>query len=265
MGFKKFFATGAIAASLVAGTAAVPAAATPVQPVVHSSVQVATPTVVNVAAKASTKTMKTKSALNVRKNAGVKYKKVGTLKKGATVKVSKTKSGWSQIKSGKLSGWVSSKYLVAPGKAPVKKKNTSKKYAPKKIALSQVKTYGDAQRYLRESCKQVKIKKIGGRTSHYNPNTNTIAISSAHTKSYRMGFVFAHELSHHYQWKGHYQNRTRDWNRDIRNKKIEKQADQMSYYLTGKVGQGVYTKSKATGKNLTNVKNMINKGKRAGC
>lgn len=261
MGFKKFFATGAIAASLVAGTAAVPAAATPVQPVVQSSVQVATPTVVNVAAKASTKTMKTKSALNVRKNAGTKYKKVGTLKKGTTVKVSKTKSGWSQVKAGKLSGWASSKYLVTTTtkkKAPVKKR-------AKKIAISQVKTYGDAQRYLRESCKQVKIKKIGGRTSHYNPNTRTIAISNAHTKSYRMGFVFAHELSHHYQWKGHYQNRTGAWNKDIKNKKIEKQADQMSYYLTGKVGQGVYNKKKATGKSLTNVKNMINKGKRAGC
>lgn len=270
MNFKKILVTTALAVTLASGGITPATAASPATPNIQSSVQVSSaPINVNVAAAKKTKTMKTTSALNVRKNAGTKYKKVATLKKGTTVTVLKTKSGWSEIKSGKTKGWVSSKYLTSKTSAAkpktTVKKSSAKKPAAKKIALSKVKSYSDAQRYLRESCKPVKIKKISGNVSHYNPNTRTIAIAISHTKSPRMGFVFAHELSHHYQWEGYYKSRVGAWNKDIRNKKIEKQADQMSYYLTGKVGQGVYNKKKATGKQLTEVKNMINKGKKAGC
>jgi len=271
MDFKKILASGTLAMAIVAGGVNLPANAFAAAPTttIQNTIKtagvstIATPTGVKIATAAKAKSMKTKSALNVRKNAGVKYKKVGTLKKGATVTVVKTKSGWSQIKSGKLSGWVSSKYLTNITAANPKTK--VKKATPKKLAISKVKTYSDAQRYLKQSCKGVKIKQISGRVSHYNPNTRTIAIAKSHVKSSRMGFVFVHEFSHHLQWTGKYKNNVSGWNKAIRNKSLEVQADQMAYYLHGSVGQGVYTKKKATGKSLTNIKNIYSKGVKAGC
>lgn len=273
MDFKKILTSGALAAAIIAGGASVPANAF-TAPITQSSIQsahvssVSTPAAVKIATAAKTKKMKTKTALNVRKNAGTKYKRIGTLKKGATVTVVKTKSGWSQVKSGKLSGWVSSKYLtnITAAKPKTKvKKAAPKKSSTKKLAISKVKTYSDAQKYLKQSCKGVKIKQISGNVSHYNPNNRTIAIAKSHVKSSRMGFVFVHEFSHHLQWTGKYKNNVSGWNKAIRNKSLEVQADQMAYYLHGGVGKGVYTKKKATGKSLTNIKNIYSKGMKAGC
>jgi uncharacterized protein YraI len=219
---------------------------------------------VNVLTKASVKQMKTTAKLNVRSNAGLKYKRIATLKKGATVTVNGTKPGWAKVESGKTSGWVSSKYLTTIKKISVKKP-PAKKQTSKKISIKSVKSYSDAQKYLKQHCPNVKIKKISGYTSHYNPNNNTIAVSQAHTKSYRMGFVFAHELSHHYQWSAFYKTRVNQWSKDVRNKKIERQADKMAYHMYGGVGQGFYNKKKASGKELTNVKNMISNGQKRGC
>lgn len=50
--------------------------------------------------------------LNVRSGPGTTYKVVGSLKKGAAVKVTKTSGGWSYITS-PVTGWVSSSYLSA--------------------------------------------------------------------------------------------------------------------------------------------------------
>ena len=51
-------------------------------------------------------------SLNVRKGAGTKYSKIGTLSKGNTVQIqSKTSSGWYKIKYKNTYGYVSSKYI----------------------------------------------------------------------------------------------------------------------------------------------------------
>lgn len=68
----------------------------------------------NDVALASNRTMYvTASALNVRSGAGVKYKKVGLLKKNNSVTVTgTTKNGWSKIKFKGKTAYVSSKYLT---------------------------------------------------------------------------------------------------------------------------------------------------------
>lgn len=204
--------------------------------------------------------------VNIRSNAGTKYKKIGTLKKGAKVSVTRSKSGWSQIKSGKTTGWVSSKYLSSK-KPAAPKKAAAKKSSAKKITLRQVNTYAKAQQYLKQTCPTVKLTKITGTYSYYNPNTQTIMLSTSHINDpKRLGFVFTHELMHHYQWHGKYKNNVKAWNNGIKGKKpIEIQADKMTYHMYGNTRQGVYSKTPATGKQLTEIKNLINKGKRAGC
>lgn len=53
------------------------------------------------------------SRLNVRQSADTSAKVVGTLKHGTKVEVLSGSDGWSQIKSGKLTGYVKNSYLVA--------------------------------------------------------------------------------------------------------------------------------------------------------
>lgn len=217
------------------------------------------------ASKKTTLTRYATTNVNIRSNAGTKYKKIGTLKKGAKVTVTRSKSGWSQIKSGKTTGWVSSKYLNS--KKPAAPKKAAKKKAAKKITLSQIKTYSQAQQYLKQTCPKVKITKIKGTHSMYNPNTQTIMIASAHQNSSRLGWVFAHELMHHYQWHGKYKNNVSAWNKGIKGKKpVEIEADKMTYHMYGSKNKlGHYSKTPATGKQLANLKSLINKGKKAGC
>ena len=52
------------------------------------------------------------SALNVRSGPGTSYKKVGLLRAGDAVTVQEKQDGWYKITSGKLSGYVSAKYVV---------------------------------------------------------------------------------------------------------------------------------------------------------
>ena len=56
-------------------------------------------------------TKKTTANLNMRAGAGTGHKIVVTLKKGTTVTVLKTSGGWSQVKSGSKTGWVSNSYI----------------------------------------------------------------------------------------------------------------------------------------------------------
>lgn len=55
--------------------------------------------------------MKTTCSLNVRTGASTKYKKLGTLKKGAKVIPIKTRNGWCKIKYGNRYGWCKKSYL----------------------------------------------------------------------------------------------------------------------------------------------------------
>ena len=58
-----------------------------------------------------TRYVKVKSSLNVRKDKNTKSKKVGSLKNGTKVKVTKTSGKWSYITSS-VKGWVSTEYLT---------------------------------------------------------------------------------------------------------------------------------------------------------
>lgn len=60
---------------------------------------------------------KVKSYVNVRKKASQKSKVVGILQKGHAVKVVGTKGSWTKITSGKIKGYIKSKYLVFGKKA----------------------------------------------------------------------------------------------------------------------------------------------------
>ena len=52
-------------------------------------------------------------SLNIRKGAGTKYSKIGSLSKGDKVQVEgKTSSGWYRIKYKKTYGYVSAKYTI---------------------------------------------------------------------------------------------------------------------------------------------------------
>jgi uncharacterized protein YgiM (DUF1202 family) len=61
--------------------------------------------------KTGSKATVTAKALNVRAAPAKTSKKVGTLKKGAVVKVVATKAGWKKVQYGTRTGYVSSKYL----------------------------------------------------------------------------------------------------------------------------------------------------------
>lgn len=64
-----------------------------------------------VSAKTYTKGSVTAKVLNVRSGPGKTYKKVGSLKKGASVSIISTKSGWNKVKYKNTTGYVFSKYL----------------------------------------------------------------------------------------------------------------------------------------------------------
>lgn len=53
----------------------------------------------------------TATTLNIRSGPSTNYKVVGTLKKGATVSITSSKTGWYKITAGTKTGWVSSKYI----------------------------------------------------------------------------------------------------------------------------------------------------------
>lgn len=53
----------------------------------------------------------TANSLNVRSGAGTSYSVVGGLAKGTTVTILKTSGSWYQIKSGSITGYVSSEYI----------------------------------------------------------------------------------------------------------------------------------------------------------
>lgn len=57
-------------------------------------------------------TVKVDSVLNIREKASTKAKKIGELKNGGIVTIFKEKNGWLEIKTPKVKGWVSAKYVI---------------------------------------------------------------------------------------------------------------------------------------------------------
>jgi len=70
-----------------------------------------TPSNTNIVEASTIKGIVTASVLNIRSGPNTSYKIVGTVKKGNTVYITNTKTGWYKISSGSKSGWVSSKYI----------------------------------------------------------------------------------------------------------------------------------------------------------
>jgi uncharacterized protein YraI len=66
-----------------------------------------------VSAKSYTKGSVTAKVLNVRSGPSKTYKKVGSLKKGAPVTITSTKSGWYKVTYKSLTGYVYAKYIKA--------------------------------------------------------------------------------------------------------------------------------------------------------
>jgi uncharacterized protein YraI len=62
-------------------------------------------------AKTYTKGSVTAKVLNVRSGPSKTYKKVGSLKKGASVSIVSTKSGWKKVTYKSLTGYVYGKYI----------------------------------------------------------------------------------------------------------------------------------------------------------
>lgn len=72
----------------------------------------------------SSKKYKTTAALNLRKGAGTKYKKIVTLKKGKSVTYLSKKGSWYRVSVGGKKGYVSSKYLKRTTKVSSKSSRT---------------------------------------------------------------------------------------------------------------------------------------------
>lgn len=64
-------------------------------------------------AKTYTKGSVTATRLNVRSGPAKTYKKVGSLKKGASITILSTKSGWKKVQYKSLTGYVYAKYIKA--------------------------------------------------------------------------------------------------------------------------------------------------------
>lgn len=63
--------------------------------------------------KTYTKGSVTASVLNVRSGPGKTYKKIGALKKGASVTILSRKAGWSKVQYKSRTGYISDKYIKA--------------------------------------------------------------------------------------------------------------------------------------------------------
>lgn len=131
-------------------------------------------------------------------------------------------------------------------------------------ALHDVTSYDAAEAYLTEYCPRVTLERIPGDTSYYIPPTETIQLAEQHLQSDELGFIFTHELMHHYQYHGKYKHSRSVWNAGIEDKTIEIEADRMTYHLYGE-GNGGYTNIPATGAELEKIEHIIRIGNTTGC
>lgn len=212
---------------------------------------------------------KTSTALNIRKGAGTSHKRIKTLGKGTKVVEISQKSGWKKVKAGKTTGWVSARYLKL--EKPAKKASQKlpgkvtpyKKPSGKKLHISQVHNIAQARTYIKQHCPRVSVGSKGGITSTYHPTGNKILMGSSTSKS-RFNYSFSHELGHHYQWS-QMKGSVSQWNKKIRNGSLEVEADRITQVLTGKSGDGFYTKKKNSSSQRNAANQTISLGKSRGC
>ena len=112
-----------------------------------------------------TRYVKVKFSLNVRKDKGTKYKKVGNLKNGTKVTVTKTSGKWSYITS-PIKGWVTSKYLSKTKSTTIKNTVGKTKTLKSKCTLySKSSLKGTKYSYLKNT--KIKILKNISNTVDY--------------------------------------------------------------------------------------------------
>lgn len=116
--------TGLLAAALLPFSAPAASAQTPVPATVATAVVQAAPTASGVtaaeaaAAKTSTSTRITTANLNLRRSASVRSSRILVIPRGATVKISGSRSGFSRTTYRGHTGWASSSYLTTRHTAP---------------------------------------------------------------------------------------------------------------------------------------------------
>ena len=90
----------------------------------------------------------TATTLNIRSGPGLNYKVVSQLKKGNTVNIVATKSGWYKVTSGLKNGWVYSKYI---SKLPL---------IVEKTAIDQMKTVGNSKQLILVTANNETTRKV---------------------------------------------------------------------------------------------------------
>ena len=83
--------------------------------------------------EAKTYKAKTTSEVNKRKGPGQDYEVIGTIAKGKTVTIVKTKNGWGKLKGG---GWINLSYTKKAGNSSSKKKDTDAKESKADITFT---------------------------------------------------------------------------------------------------------------------------------
>lgn len=162
---KKFFASGIIALSFIAGSVSSPVNANDSGAASSSTIVSQKNTnniqVLNAGAITTQSTIikkMTTTSLNMRTGASTKYRVIKTLKKNTTVDLTGSKSGsWVKIKSGSSTGWVSDSYLKnipAPKKKVVSGGNSEEARTPTSTEQR------DWKSTLPSACKAVKINSI---------------------------------------------------------------------------------------------------------
>ena len=89
----------------------------------------------------TTKYVTPSEGLNVRKGPSTSYEKIAKLSKGTEVTVISTSNGWSKIKSGNTTGYVSSEYLSSKKPSGASSSNTSTSSSSTSTSASKVISY----------------------------------------------------------------------------------------------------------------------------
>ena len=89
----------------------------------------------------TTKYVTPSEGLNVRKGPSTSYEKIAKLSKGTEVTVISTSNGWSKIKSGSTTGYVSSEYLSSKKPSGASSSNTSTSSSSTSTSASKVISY----------------------------------------------------------------------------------------------------------------------------
>lgn len=179
----------------------------------------------------------TASVQNVRSGAGTNYKKVGSIKRNVSYKITGQKNGWYQIQlNSKTKGWVSGSYF---------KKGNPPKATAKKVTTTKKNDGLDTFRYhmARAGCGNVKVEWnnyhiTGAAYNHYGPS---VYVGSKYNRN-AVQYIATHECMHYKQHK----ESGFDWNKVLKRygglPKVECDADYRTARFLG-YDVGHYTRN----------------------